>query len=84
MSISIPENSTERTVTRAVLQELDHTYHSNYQHKFVDSVVKVCGKAEGVHHRKTALERRMNSENVNVSSVMLLTSNSARMPGSHF
>ena len=58
VSISIPENSTERTVTRAVLQELDHSYHSNYQHKFVDSVVKVCGKAEGVQHRKTASEKK--------------------------
>lgn len=58
VDLTIPPDLAEPELTRTVLRELNQSYQSNYQHKFVDSAIKVCGSSEGIERKKTSAEKK--------------------------
>lgn len=58
VDVNIPSEVPEREVTRSVLQELNQSFESSYQHKFVASAIKFCGKSEGIDCKKSVAEKK--------------------------
>ena len=48
----------EVTVTRKVMAELNVSYETNFHHSFTESVLKYCGKTEGLTRRLSATEKK--------------------------
>ena len=62
VQITLPEHtsSSEASVTQQVLEALNTSYESVYNHSFTDSVVKYCGKKEGITKRETPIVKKRN------------------------
>ncbi len=52
----------ESEVTREVLATLDNSYQSEFNHSFNESVVKHCGKSEGIVHKETRVQKNQKLE----------------------
>ncbi len=51
----------ESEVTRAVLATLDNSYQSEFNHSCTESLVKHCGKSEGIVHKETRVQKKTKS-----------------------
>ena len=56
--VNIPNDSNENEVTGTILQELNKSYESMFNHSFTSSAVKYCGKKEGIEFRKSSTEKK--------------------------
>jgi len=52
------EGESVKGVTRMVLGELNQSYHEAFGQGFTEAAVRYCGKAEGIEKRKSCLEKR--------------------------
>ena len=61
IEINLPSTSSTRDeaeVTREVLATLDNSYQSEFNHSFTESVVKHCGKSEGIVLKENRTEKK--------------------------
>ena len=65
IKLTLPSTSNankEGEVTRKVMAELNVSYESTFQHSFTESVLKYCGKTEGLTRRLSATEKEKDKE----------------------
>ena len=63
VSLAATECTTEKDVTKQVLQELNGHYQEHYSHYFLDSVVVNCKDAQ-IEKRKTPQEKRAKQKQI--------------------
>lgn len=63
-ALELPQGESVKEVTREVVRELNHSYKDVYGQSFSQSLLKYCGRSEGIEQRKTAAEKKKETRNL--------------------
>lgn len=58
LPVQLPQGEFLREITQGVLREINHSYKDTYGQSFSESLVKFCGRSEGLERRKTPAEKK--------------------------